>query len=273
MWVVGTLIVFAVGVTAVVAVGWVPRIVPSPPLWDIPGLGGTYTSIVGTLGGFTVTSAIFVAGLDAARTSPAFATVIGMLLVAFLILVFSALVYASTPSAAGADDDAAIQSLSHLLANMSGCLGLSVSWLALVPLLEMVGLPSLAAAFTWVLLIVALAAGGWVALFAYRLTLASIPACLAIPVLGFALPALYRLGAARLWPALWPATDDALHFAFVALGVAGLMIAFQEVLLVAHGGADGRRRLQRDGHRVALAYSAAYALAVGLTWFAVATPP
>lgn len=272
MWFAGTLVLFAAGVTAMVSIGWKPRAVASLPLWDISRQGGTYTGIVGTLGGFSVTSAIFVAGLDAARTSPAFATVIGMLLVAFLILVFAALLLASTPNAGETGDDAAAQSLSHAVANMGGCLGLSISWLALVPLLDMIGLPALARVFTWMLLLVALAAGGWVAVFDYRLTLANIPACLAIPVVGLGLPAVYRLIAVQRWPALWPATDAALHVVFVALGVAGLFMAFQGALLVAHGQEAGRRRLRWDGHRWVLAASAVYALAVGLTWFAVAMP-
>ena len=100
-----------------------------------------------------------------------------------------------------------------------GCLGLNLSWLALVPLLQMLELSSLAVVFTWLLLFVIVAAGGWVAVFAYHLTTASARACLAIPVLGFGLVGFYRLIAARLWPALWPATDAALQFAFIAMCV------------------------------------------------------
>jgi len=202
MWVVGTLIMFAVGVAAIVAIGWTPRAMLGPPLWDISSLGGTYTGIVGTIAGFSVASAIFIAGLDVARTSPLFATVMGMLLAAFLILVFSALIYASTPNAPNIADHAVAQPLSHVRANMCGCLGLTLSWFALVPLLHMLGLPSLAVTFTWLLLFVAVAASGWVALFAYHLTSATVRACLAIPILGFGLAALYRLVGARLWPAV-----------------------------------------------------------------------
>ena len=86
-----------------------------------------------------------------------------------------------------------------------------------------IALPALADVFTWALLIMALAAGGWIALFTCRLTMASARACSAIPVLGIALPALYRLVAVRLWPVLWLARESALLFAFVALAAAGLM--------------------------------------------------
>ena len=271
-WIVGTLILFAVGIAAIVAIGWTPRATPSPPPWDISSQGGTYTGILGTIAGFSVASAIFIAGLDVARFSPVFATVMGMLLVAFLILVFSALIYASTPNLPRVDDQAVSQSLSHALANMCGCLGLTLSWLALVPLLQMLGLPSLAVTFTWLLLFVVVAASGWVALFAYHLTSATVRACLAIPILGFGLAALYRLVAARLWPAVWPATDAALKFAFVALIVAGVILNLHLALLAAHGSEKGQRLLRRDGHRLVLAYSAAYSLAVGLTWLAIAMP-
>jgi hypothetical protein len=272
MWIAGTLILFAAGVTAIVIIGGTPRATPSPPLWDIPGLGGIYTGIVGTLAGFSVASAIFIAGLDVGRQSPVFATVIGMLLVSFLNLVMTALMYALIPSAPEDGDDAAVQSLALVLANMSGCMGLAISWLTLAPLLELIGLPSLADAFTWLLLIVAIAGSGSVALFAYRMTTANVAACLVIPVLGFALAAFYRLGAVRLWPALWPATDAALQFAFVAFGVVVLMFGFQSGLLLAHGEPAMRVRVRRDGHRVALAYSVVSVVTVGLTWFAVAMP-
>ena len=272
MWIVGTLLLFAAGVTAIVVVGWTPRAALSPPLWDIPSLGSLYTGIVGTLAGFSVASAIFIAGLDVGRQSPVFATVIGMLLVSFLNLVMTSLMYAQIPGTPENGDDAAIQSLGLVLANMSGCMGLAISWLVLVPLLELIGLPSLADAFTWLLLIVALAGSGSVALFAYRMTTARVAACLAIPVLGFALTSVYRLVAVRLWPALWPVTDAALHFTFVAFGVVVLMFALQSGLLLVHGEPAMRARVRRDGHRVALAYSVVSVVTVGLTWFAVAMP-
>jgi hypothetical protein len=272
VWLVGTLIAIALGIGAVVVIGLKPRLTPSQPVWDISSLGGTYTGIVGTLGGFSVTSAIFVAGLEGAQASPAFAEVIGMLLIAFLILVFSALMYASAPNAPADTANTVIPPLSHLLANMCGCLGLAMSWLALVPLLRLLSLPGLAAAFTWLLFSVTIAGACWVALFAYHLTLANVHACLALPVLGFTLPAIYRLAVARLWPALWPTSDAVLHYAFVALGVAGIVFAVHLSLLAIYGSASTVRFLSRNEHLLALALSAAYALSVGFAWFAVAVP-
>jgi hypothetical protein len=100
----------AIGIAAAAALGRNPRPTQGEPVWDISSLGGTYIGIGGTLGGFSATSAVFVAGLDGARDSPAFASVIGMLLIAFLILIFSALLYASGPNAPVETNDTVIRS-------------------------------------------------------------------------------------------------------------------------------------------------------------------
>ncbi len=272
MWVVGTLILFVVGVSAGVAIGWARRRALSPPLWDIPGLGGTYTGIVGTLAGFSVASATFIAGLDYPRESPEFAAVIAMLLISFLVLIATAMMYSTTPNApASADSDATMQSLSNVLANGAYVLGLSLSWLALRPLSAMIGLTSLADAFTWLLLVVVFGGSGRLALFAYRLTLANGLACAAFPVIGIGLATGYRLLAAHVWPALWPSSEMPLRFAFVAFAVATAGFAMQSALLLMHGDRRIEARLRRYGHRLALAYLQATVLSVALLWLAVAT--
>jgi hypothetical protein len=109
------------------------------PPWAIPSLTGPFTGVVGTLAGFSVASAAFIANLSLARESPTFASIIGMPLVSFLILATSTMIYRSTPSATPVgecDPDSAAQRLSHLLGNTSYFLGLTVGWLALSPLLE-----------------------------------------------------------------------------------------------------------------------------------------
>lgn len=121
-----------------------------------------------------------------------------MLLVAFLILVFLAPTYASTPSGSALEADSTVSALSHLMANVCGCLGLAVSWLALVPLLRLLSLSGLAEAFTWRLLSGTIAGACWVALFTSRLTLASAHAWLAPLLIGIGLPSLYRFVAAAL---------------------------------------------------------------------------
>jgi hypothetical protein len=271
MWVIGTVIVLIVGAAVTAALGRTPRVSPGPPLWDTAKLGGSNASAVAAFAGFSLTSAIFIAGLDVARSSPAFATVFGMMLIAFLILVIATWIAGSTPSAPQAEA-MTMQSLTLVLGNLCANLGVSITWLALAPLMVVIGLPALADVFIWALLIMVLAAGGWIALFTCRLTMASARACSAIPVLGIALPALYRLVAVRLWPALWPAREPALHFAFIALGAAGLMFALHMGLLATHGNTQVQERLRRDGHRMVLAASQVYVAVVAMIWFAVALP-
>src|SRR5215207_257358 len=250
MWVIGTVILLIVGAAVTAALGRTPRVTPGPTLWDTAKLGGTNISALGAFAGFSLTSAM---------------------LIAFLILVIAAWIAGSTPSVPQAEETP-VQSLALVLGNLCANLGVSITWLALAPLMVVIGLPALADVFIWALLIMALAAGGWIALFTCRLTMASARACSAIPVLGIGLPALYRLVAVRLWPALWPAREPALLFAFVALGAAGLMFALHLGLLATHGNTLVQERLRRDAHWMVLAASQANIAVLGLIWFAVALP-
>jgi len=268
MWVIGTIIALIAGAAAVAALNSRPRTTSGPPLWDISKMGVSNAASVGTFAGFSLASAIFIAGLDGARTSAEFATVFGMMLIGFLILVIATWIVGSTPSAPHAEEVAA-QPIALVLGNLCANLGVSITWLALAPLMAEIGLPALADVFVWALLFMVLTGAAWVALFAYRLTMASARACLAVPVLGVALPALYRLVAVRLWPPLWPDNAAALRFAFVALGAAGLVFALHLGLLAADGNTQVQERLRRDGHRIVLALSQAYVAVVALTWFAV----
>src|SRR5918995_1710814 len=116
VWIVGVLLLLVVGAVTVALIGWTPRSRIGEAMWDLPGLGGLYTGIVGTLAGFSVASVTFIAGLSSARGTPAFATAVGMLLVSFLILIGSAIMYSDTPSFPASDDDfdTVFQSLSHV---------------------------------------------------------------------------------------------------------------------------------------------------------------
>lgn len=271
MWVVGMILVLAVGAALAVAVGWTPRPTLSPLMWDLPKLGGGNAGNASTFAGFSLTSAIFIAGVVGARDAPAFVTVFGMMLVGFLILVVATWISSSIPDVSGVEA-APTSALLYVLGNMGSNLGVAVTWLALPPLLAVVGLPSLVGVFVSWLLVMVLAAGGWAALIVYRLTSARARACLTIPVLSLALPALYRLAAVRRWPALWPSAEASLHFAFVALGAAALLYALHMGLLIAHGSETAQQRLRANAHRLALGSSQAYAIVVGLLWFAVVLP-
>jgi hypothetical protein len=147
-----------------------------------------------------------------------------------------------------------------------------VTWLALAPLVGAIGMPALAEVLVWwPLLFMVLAAGVWVAMIAYQLTMASVWGCLAIVILGPALPVAYRLATSH-WPALWPANDAALNFAFVTLGAAFLLFVLQMGLLVTHSNKVIQEGLERHGYRLVIAASQALVAVVMLTWFAIASP-
>jgi hypothetical protein len=271
MWIVGAIVLLVAGAAITVAIGWTPRAGQCERLWDIPELSGAYTGIVGILAGFSVTSAIFIAGLRLGQASAAFADTIGMLLISFLVLVGSAMMYSDTPAFPAAKDESVVvfQSLSHVLANSSYFLGLALGWLALRPLLFMIDLPALADAFRWLLLATVVAGSARLTVFVYRMTAATGAACAAIPLVGIALPAVYWLLAQRVWPGLWPPNGATLRFTFVAFAVASIGFLHQAAILLVHG-SPLLAGLRRQGHRFALAYLQLVAISVGLVWFAVA---
>jgi hypothetical protein len=274
MWLIGIIILLVVGSAVTASIGWAPRATSGEPLWDIAKFGGAASGYAGTFAGFSLAATTFIAGLDTARTSPLFATTFGMMLIAFLVLLvatFSGGGLAAERLNQEDTEGTTTRSLAFVVTNMCTNLGVSITWLALVPLVEAIGMPALAEVFAWWLPLLALAAGIWVALVAYHLTLASVRGCLAVAVLGLALPAGYRL-AARPWPALWPTSEPALKLAFVALGAAFLLFGLQMGLLVAQGNKGIQARLRRTDHRLVLAASQAFVAVVVLLWFAVAFP-
>ena len=275
MWLVGIALLLGVASAIVVWVGWTPRRTPSASLWDIPSLAGPYTGIIGTLAGFSIASAIFVANLNLVAESSSFPPVIGMLFVSFLVLVPAAMMYGSTPDPPAPDEDddgvgVVLQRLSNLLANGGYYLGLALSWLALRPLLVGLRLPTLAETFTWVLLVTVVAGGMRLDVWLYRLTAANATSCLAVPVVGLVLPVLYRLASVHLAPWLWPTDEAIMALTLVVFGMAGVGFALQSSLLVVHDDRKLCAWLLQHGHRVALAYVEATVALVVLVWLAVA---
>jgi hypothetical protein len=273
VWVVGMLVVLALGAGLTVVIGWKPRSLRDSPLWDAPGLGGMFTGIAGTIAGFSIASATFIASTSQGRDSPAFAAVVGMLLISFLILMSTAMMYSSTPTFSGAGDDSGMvmQSLTNVLANAGYFIGVALGWLALRPLLVLIELPSVADAFTWLLLVTALAGSARLAGLTFRLTVAPGQACLLIPIIGFGLPAIYWFVSARVGSLHWPTTDSALYLALIAFAIAVVALAMQTGILLVHGNVVWQQRLTEHGHRLALAVGQATVSAIALVWFAVAT--
>jgi hypothetical protein len=267
------LVVFAIGAALILVLGWRPRANPSPQMWDIPTISGAYTGVVGMLAGFTVSGAIFIASLGPGKESNEFAAVVGTLFICFLILVAAAMMYASTPTYPRTANETGVmvQALTNVCAGGVYFLGLSVSWFALHPLLKMIGLPEVAESFIWLLLVVAIYESARLGLIAYRLTLAGITACLAIPLIGAGLAAAYWFVASHGATFLWPQEQTVLRFGYMTFAVAAVGFTLQTGLLLVHGNDDVERWANRYGHLFGIVYLQIVSIAVLLAWFGIAT--
>jgi hypothetical protein len=264
------LIVIGTGVTLLL--GWNARPQTADHHWVAAGLSGMFKDIAGTLAGFTITAATFLGTLSQDKEVPALAAAVGLLLLSFLVLMSTAMSYSSTPSTTGSDPAVAggVQAHIDLLANASYFIGTGLGWLALRPLLQLIGLPDLANAFTWLLLVTALAGSARLAALTYRLSTPNLVASLSIPLLGFGLPALFWLIMNRVSPGLLP-RPGVLQVAVVAFAVSVAALALQTAILLVHGHTTLSRRVLASGHRIALGVSQAAVLVIAFTWLAVAT--
>jgi hypothetical protein len=168
------LVLFLIGLSCLLlAIGW-KKNDPCPEiLWEPRAFAASYTSVIGPLAAFSVASAIFMAGVSVNRQTPAFQTMIGMLLIAYIVFTGTAMMFASTPgrSAPNASDEdfARLQRFSLAIAMLGYGVGVSIAWLTLRPLLVAIELPELADTFIWVLLVTTVAACARWMLFLYRL--------------------------------------------------------------------------------------------------------
>ncbi len=267
VWLAGVTVLLA-AVTA--ASAWLGRGrrpgVVTPP-WDIAAVASTYTGIAGVLADFAVTSAVFLANLDASTGPGPFAATMGMFLIAFVGFLVASQMFGTLPTRAapGTEDEALtpFQGLGFVLAIAGYYVGLSLSLLGLRPLLLVLGLDVLAEVFIWLLLATVLGGAGRLGVFLYRLTRVASVACLAVPGLGFGAAAAYRLVAARVVPELWPATDAPLRLALAVAGLAGLGFAAETALLAFQGEPRLQRKL-RGAERAVLAYVQAVVTVVAL---------
>lgn len=270
-WIVAWLAVAVLTSVPAVVVGW-KRGEPPPPLWEVPRMTQTYTTIIGSLAGFSVASAIFMSGQSVTQGTDPFLPVIGLLLLAFMMFVATAMVFGTTPSlpvtATTPRAYEVAQASSFLFANCGFYLGVATSWLALRPLLQALGMDRLADVFSWLLLIPAFMGALRMALFA-RQTFSVRPASvLVLPLVAPGASLLYALVAAGQagW---WPVEEPRFTFAAVALVFGAVGLGGQAVLLGLYSNGSGLAWIDRVGHRLALVYVHCVAFTVMSLWYAV----
>lgn len=273
MWIVGVLLSLATGSALTSLVGWKQRATPcAPPLWDIQRVAAAYTTIVGSLSGFTVASAVFLANLSVARTSQAFVDLVGLFLIAFLILMGAAVMLGTTPptvEVSTGDEHLQIRHINYIISTVGFYLGTSISWLGLRPMLLALQLQYLADIFSWLLLLAILAGGVRLGASLYSLARVKGIACLSVPVVGLGVPAIYRLVFVNHFSSLWPSVNAGLMFAIITFGIGSTGFLFQSGLPALYGNSVLQRQAQRAGHRILLGYVQAVMMGIGFLWFSV----
>jgi hypothetical protein len=271
IWMLGVGAILAVVVIATLAVGWERGELPTA-LWDVSRMSASFTTVVGSLAGLSVASAIFLANLTAIRQSPDFGLVMAMFLIAFTILIATSMLFATVPNLPAPADDpeyGRLQRTSYLLAVMSYALGLAVAWFAIRPLLLALDLTDVAAVFIWILFVSLLGATLRVAMNLSRHGGYAAASVATLGVVGIGLPILYRALAVAL-PELWPTANAPFVFTVLAFAVGTFGFMSETVL---HG-TYGRSRLATAAlayeHRIVLGYGAATIATSTFLWLGVA---
>ena len=272
MWAVGTVLLLLVSCGLCLLIAGRRDEAPAD-IWDVAGTARTYTTIVGTLAGFSVTSAIFIANLTTARESDAFEGVMALFLIAFLVFISAGMQFGTTPNLpdrpAGAYQT--IQGYSYLLANASYYLGLALSWLGLPLLLSAVGLRFLADIVLWLVLFAIL--GGAMRICGAGLSVftgVQLPVGLAVPAISFVGACFYRLVLARQFPDLLPAEHGATLFAVLCFVLGSVGFVLQSTMVASLQNESSAARVVRVGGPVLLAFISGMVTSSSLLWLAVA---
>jgi hypothetical protein len=261
-----------------VALGWKKNDPVPEILWEPRAFAASYTSVIGPLAAFSVASAIFMAGVSVNRQTPAFQTMIGMLLIAYIVFTGTAMMFASTPgrpSPSKGDDEnfERLQRFSIAIAMLGYGVGVSIAWLTLRPLLVAIELAELANTFVWVLLVTTIAACARWVLFLYRLFETRRFVASLMPVLGLGFASAYYLILRHAFPQLWPSSNAPLTIAMILFGIVLLGFATHSMMLSSYGSDEFNAVLAKHGHRITLAYYSAATGALFLLWFAVSFAP
>lgn len=245
----------------------------SQSVWDIPRVATTFVPIVGALAGFSVASTIFLANLNFARESPAFPSLIGMFVIAFVIFVAAAQEFGMTPNlpATAGTDYERLQRYSYLIAMFGYFIALALSWHALRMLLLTIGLDSIADIFRWILLVIVIAGATRLSVqHLYVLTSVTRTTCLLIPCVGFVAAAVFRLGVVPFVPAISVPADEPFVVAVACFVVATVGFGIQSLLLAIQDHEFAWSIADRHTEATLVAYLTAVTTAVGLLWLAVA---
>lgn len=191
-----------------------------------------------------------------------------MFLIGFMIQVGAALMFATTRSwiAEPVTTDGHIVSyrVMYILSNASFYLGLTVTWIGLRPLLVTLNMPTLATVFFWLLVFESFAGAARLGAWLYSLLGVRPLACAAIPVMGLAAPAIYRLIIVPFIPSFWPGRLPTLAMGLVVFGGGAMAFGFETVMIALRGSMRLHSVIDRVARSALTAYLQAVAAGVGL---------
>jgi hypothetical protein len=205
-----------------------------------------------------------------------------MLIIAFLVLVGTAMTYGITPNVAGGhvspidgqpdERFSTVQELVFALGNTSYYIGIALAWLSLRPLATAIGLETLAAILTWLLLFVVIAGAARMSMYYYVLIGGSRLIVVSIPLIGLALASLYRLLLVPMLPGLWPTFAPSLSFAVIAFVFGATVFVAGSLLVQALSLPVATPGFSRRGEQFLLLHMQVVACSIALLWYSVALP-
>jgi hypothetical protein len=215
---------------------------------------------------------VFLANLARSSDSRAFEQVIALFLVAFIVLIGTALTFATFRGVVAAgepsEDFIISRRVMYILTNLGFYLGLNLGWLGLLPLLRAIQLDELAQVFSWLLLFSILSGSMRQGAWASSLLGASKFASYGVTVVAGLAAAAYRMALVPLFGALWPA-NPTLTFAIVVFAFGGLIFSVETTMIRFNGGETAERRLARLGLLIVPPYMACAATSLLLLWFSL----
>lgn len=274
MWLVGilSLIVIIGGITALLGRKRNPA--PFATDFDLDSLSASYARITAPLGAFSVAGAVFLANLIREVENVFFVDVMALFLIAFIMLMATAIIYATFRSAkllSLPDHHHDVHCMLFIICNLLFYMSLSVSWVGLRPLLLSIELSSLADVFTWVLLFSLLA--GAIRLGAWLHTLLGIRflQSVFIPVIPIVAVVIYAQALAPRFTLLWPEANPVLTFAILVFAVGAIGGGVETAMITFYGNREAHHRIQRIGNMLIAPYVSAGIAAVTLLWFSIAS--
>ncbi len=241
--------------------------------FDLETISEDYAAITNPLAGFSIAAAIFLANLSGVAEPSYFADVMALYLIAFLMLMATAIIYASFRVArmrSLPQNSYEIHCVLFIVSNLSFYLSLSVSWLGLRPLLLSIGLPYLADVFKWLLLFAlfagAIRLGAWL----HTLLGVRLMASVLIPVVPMAAAIAYGQALAGRSAAAWPNSNPVLSFGLLVFAIGALGGGVETSMITFYGQQGFHHRLLRFGNMLIAPYVGIAITAITLLWFSIA---